>query len=210
MPKAKKQTVAVAKKATPGGRRATPRADPFAVARELAWTGQHAKAIAVCTEALAATKVAPAGRMDLLDQRAESWIALGKLELATADAMAMLELAESGKSPAAKAKALNRLTLVQMRQGDAKTAVKSATLALGHAGRSKQDLLIAESHFRLGEAQMRARASDASIKNADKAAALYRACGDVSGEGRAHWIAALGHAHRGRADESRRAGNTRS
>ena len=204
-PKKGKQTVA--KRAAPGSRRTSPRAEPSAVARDLAWAGQHAKAIAACTEALAAPRITPAAQMDLLDQRAESWIAVGKLDRAATDTTAMIGLAESGKSPAARAKALNRLTLVQMRQGDAKSAVKSATLALGHAGRSKQDRLIAESHFRLGEAQMRMRISDASVKSAVKAAALYRADGDMSGEGRALWIVALGHSHRGRVEDSRRAGD---
>ena len=54
--------------------------------RQLAWTGQHALAIDSATQALATPKIKPAEQMDLLDLRAESYIAIGKLDLAMKDA----------------------------------------------------------------------------------------------------------------------------
>jgi len=74
--------------------------------RELAWTGQHASAIDLATQTLSTPKLKPAKQMDLLDLRAESYIAQGKLDLASKDAKAMGKLA---KNSAHKAQALNRL-----------------------------------------------------------------------------------------------------
>src|SRR6185369_10105726 len=72
--------------------------------RELAWTGQHAPAINLATQALSTPKIKPAVQMDLLDLRVESYIAQGKLDLAAKDAKAMGKLA---KTAALKAQALN-------------------------------------------------------------------------------------------------------
>src|SRR6185436_1273804 len=85
--------------------------------RTLAWTGQHAQAIELATQTLSTSKIKPAEQMDLLDLRAESYIAQGKLDLAAKDAKAMGKLA---KTTVLKAQALNRLALVQMRIGDLK------------------------------------------------------------------------------------------
>jgi hypothetical protein len=60
---------------------------------ELAWSGQHAQAIELATQALTVEKILPAEQMNLLDLCAESYIALGKLDLAADDAAAMLRLA---------------------------------------------------------------------------------------------------------------------
>src|SRR6266568_4725844 len=73
--------------------------------RDLAWAGQHAQAIELATEALAAIGLSTQSRLDLLDLRAESYVALGKLDLAAEDAAAMLEVAAAGKSPALKTQA---------------------------------------------------------------------------------------------------------
>src|SRR6185312_14475664 len=76
---------------------AQPSAEVLARAQELAWTGQHGKAIELCTHALAGGGDA-AVQMSLLDVRAESQIALGKLDLAAKDAGVMLKLA-AGEGP---------------------------------------------------------------------------------------------------------------
>ena len=67
------------------GRQAASKAlDAVAEIRELAWTGQHARAIDQCTRALATTPggkpLALDSQLDLLDLRAESYVALGKLD----------------------------------------------------------------------------------------------------------------------------------
>ncbi|MGZ9165728.1 MAG: hypothetical protein ACXW4U_11185, partial [Anaerolineales bacterium] len=66
-------------------------ADSIARVRNLAWTGQHAQAIELATQALAYSKIKPTEQMDLLDLRAESYIAQGKLDLAARDANTMMK-----------------------------------------------------------------------------------------------------------------------
>ena len=55
---------------------------------DLAWAGQHAQAIERATAALATTGANTALKLDLLDLRAESLVALGDTERAGADAAA--------------------------------------------------------------------------------------------------------------------------
>ena len=124
---------------------------------DLAWAGQHAKAIELATTALAAPRLSVADRLDLLDLRAESFVAQGDLDRAGADAAAMLGLAKTAKTAAFMAQAQNRQALVQTRKGEFKAAVATATAALKAARQSKQTPLIAMSLFRLAEAQYRGR-----------------------------------------------------
>src|SRR5919109_4346605 len=98
--------------------------------RQLAWTGQHAKAIELATEALSKSDwQSDSSRADyqsaLLDLRAESYIAQGNLDLAAKDAKAMVKVGRNAIPT--HAQALNRLALIQMRRGELKAAVKSAT-----------------------------------------------------------------------------------
>jgi tetratricopeptide (TPR) repeat protein len=142
--------------------------------------------------------------MSLLDLRAESYNAIGKLDLAAKDAKAMKKL---GTTAALKAQALNRLALVQMRTGDLKAAVKSATAAV-KASANRQSSIVnrqlrAESLFRLAEAQVRYGQNEAAIENAQKAIALYQELGDLSGAGRAYWALSLGYFNLGNANDSR-------
>src|SRR5256885_4180924 len=119
--------------------------------RDLAWAGQHAQAIELATAALLATGLSVRSRLDLLDLRAESNIALGKLDLSAEDAAAMIELGRREKSHALKAQALNRQSLVQMRRGELKSAVKTAIAATKAARQSRQRPLLAASLLILGE-----------------------------------------------------------
>jgi hypothetical protein len=68
--------------------------------------------------------------MSLLDLRAESYIAIGKLDLAMKDARTMGKISSKLKVAGLKVQALNRLALIQMRTGDLNGAVKSATAAV--------------------------------------------------------------------------------
>jgi hypothetical protein len=72
---------------------------------DLVWAGQHAQAIKLVTEALAEPGLSVGAKLDLPGSRAESFIAHGELEHASANAQAMLDLAEC-KTPAFKAHAL--------------------------------------------------------------------------------------------------------
>ncbi|MFN8433539.1 MAG: GAF domain-containing protein [Anaerolineales bacterium] len=191
--------------------------------RQLAWTGQHAAAIDSATQALSALDDVGARsprpvhgtrpnkgqgdpaptQMSLLDLRSESHIAIGKLDLAMKDAKAMMKLVGATReSPLLKAQALNRLALVQMRTGDLKGALKSASAALKLKHSSQE--IRAASYFRLSEAQMRTQQTDASIKNAEQAVALYQSIGDLSGMGRSYWVLANDYFDLRKEEECRR------
>ncbi len=178
-------------------------ADAISRAHAMAWAGQHAEAIALCTEALGATRIKVALRMNLLDLRAESYIALGNLDRAVDDAAAMLKLARVEGKPALKAQALNRKALVEMRQGDLKLAVKTASTAVEAAQRSGLESLHAESLLRVGEAHMRTKNDKAAIEAAQQAVDLFVAHDCPSGAGRAHWVMAACHYSFNRVDASR-------
>jgi tetratricopeptide (TPR) repeat protein len=156
---------------------------------------------------LAAPKIKLAAQMDLLDLRAESYIAQGKLDLAAKDAKAMIRLSNDAERPTFNAQALNRLALVQMRMGELKASVKTATSALKNAQQSKQKPLIALALFRLSEAQFRTRQGEAALETAQKAIALFQEQGDLAGAGRAHWslASALNQVH---PENARRAAQT--
>jgi hypothetical protein len=87
---------------------AAPRASTVERVADLAWAGQHAQAIELATTALGVARLSVGTRLDLLDLRAESLIALGKLDHAAEDAVTMLGLAKSAKTAAFTAQAQNR------------------------------------------------------------------------------------------------------
>jgi len=181
--------------------------------RDLAWMGQHARAIELASQALAAQKMRPAEQMDLLDLRAESYLAQGKLDLAGIDSNAMVKLARSPGLPISqaailKAKALNRKALIQMRQGDLPAALKTATAAVKTSRQTKDSHLLAECLFRLSEAQFRTGHADAGIETARLAISLFQAAGNDSGSGRAWWSLASGLSLNGRSEESLGAART--
>ena len=163
--------------------------------------GRHAAAIERCTQALAAPRVSAADRMRLLDVRAESNVAQGRLDLAAADAVAMMQLAETQKSALLRAQALNRQALVQMRRGELKAAVSAAkeALRMEHAS----PVVRAESFFRLSEAQLRVQDNEAALGNAQRALELYRSAGDDSGAGRAYWSISVAHEYLGHLEQAR-------
>ena len=190
--------------------------------RQLAWAGQHAAAINSATKALDRSRLKRDVERSLLDLRAESYIAIGKLDLAMKDAKAMGKIAKgdtrSSNTRISKpdsrllVQSLNRLALVQMRTGDLKAAVKSATSAVKASANQKSKIvnrqLHAESLFRLAEAQLRTRKSEAAVETAQKTIALYQELGDFSGMGRAYWLLANAFFNMNRAEESRRAAQT--
>ena len=117
----------------------------------------------------------------------------------------MVKVGQTSKVKDLQAQALNRLALVQMRTGDLKAAVKSATTAVKTKHTSPQ--MRAESLFRLSEAQFRTRQGEVAIETAQKAIALFQELGDLSGAGRAHWslASALNQVH---PENARRAAQT--
>ncbi|KXK14115.1 MAG: Tetratricopeptide repeat protein [Chloroflexi bacterium OLB14] len=210
-PKSKKEAVGV--KQT---RQATKSNPPTSInhlqqIHQLAWTGQHAAAIEAATGEL--TRLPKSQkflkiRLDLLDLRSESYIAIGKLDLAMKDATEMMKLAKAGGTqPAAlKAQALKRLAFVQIPLGKLNDAIKSAHSATKLKHNSTQ--LLATSLLALSEAQFRAQQSEVAVQSAQKAIALFQELGDPSGAGRAHWALAVAYYNLGRAEDARHATQT--
>ena len=124
-----------------------------AAVHEAGWVGQHLAAIELATQALGQPDLAPAEQMDLLDLRAESYVAQGQLDRAAQDVDAMLALAHAAADRALEAQALNRQVLVQMRSGALTAAVQTAAAAVAAA--QGVPALHAASLLRLAEAQMR-------------------------------------------------------
>lgn len=168
--------------------------------RALAWSGQHAPAIDLATQTLA-TDLPVDVRVTMLDLRAESHVAQGRLDLAMHDAQTMLELAQThpGDDEARRVQALNRLALVQMRLGDLDGALQSATAAV--QAHHATPILRAESYFRLAEAQFRTQRNEAAVESAQQAIDLYLAHNDLVGAGRAYWTLANAYSRAGSPDK---------
>ena len=169
---------------------------------DLAWAGQHAKAIEVATASLAKSGLTVASQIDLLDLRAESFIAQGDLEQAGADAKEMLNIARRARKPAFMAQALNRRAIVEYRTGNSRAATVTADEALQAARQSKQAELEATSLYRLAEGQFRSGSNEKSAKTAAQAARLFKALGQPVGEGRSWWALACARSNQGRAAET--------
>ena len=176
--------------------------DLLAKAQEFARTGQHTRAIELCTLALASTKIEPALQMDLLESRAESYTAMGKLDQAEVDVAAMLKLARDTKEPLLKAQALNTQANVQMRRGDLKDALKSATSAV--KTRHNSPLLRAKSLLTQSEAFMRTGQATPMFEAAEQALPVFLTNKDYSGAGRAYMRMATADYRLGRIEDSRR------
>jgi len=101
--------------------------------RELVRAGKHAKVIDLATTALAAAGLTVAKKLDLLDIRAESFIARGEFDLASADADSMLVLAKRARNAAFRERAQKRRDRVQARKGKGKTASNAASSDLARA-----------------------------------------------------------------------------
>ena len=166
---------------------------------DLAWNGHHETVITETTAELAIQNLSVETRMDLLDLRAESYLAIGNMKQSARDAAAMIKLANSQvdfgstNKTALKAQALNRRVLTQMRQGKLKAAARTASQAVKAAQDSNRKNLAALAHFRLSEAQLRNGLINLCKENAVKAIQEYKEIGDISGAGRAHWSLAFAH-----------------
>ena len=172
--------------------------------RDLAWAGQHERAIEECSRALADVALSQTQRPAWLDLRSASLAARGRLQAATEDAQTMLHMAWQQRQPAAVIRAQNRLAQVLMRQGRFAPALKSAREAVRLAQRHDRALL-AKSLLRLGEAQLRSTQTRAAMASAGRAIALYEEVGNRIGLGRAHWLKAFIHSRRSEDARSRAA-----
>ncbi len=174
---------------------------------DLAWAGQHAKAIELATSALAKSGLNAGSRLDLLDLRAESYIAQGTLEQADADAKAMVDIARRSRKPAFLAQALNRRAIIEFRTGNSQAATVTADDALQSARQSKQTALEAASLHRLAEAHFRTGTNEKAAKSGTQAARLFKTLGQPVGEGRSWWAVACARNNQSRVAETNAAAN---
>ncbi|MBP8140082.1 MAG: hypothetical protein KAX82_04855, partial [Burkholderiales bacterium] len=144
------------KKKARARRPTAPRADAPASALdrvgEAASAGRHERAVELATAALRQRGLAAAAKLDLLDLRAESRIALGDVKRAAADADEMLSLARAARKPALLAQALNRRAFVEIRKGESRLAVVTAPDAIAAARKAGRADLEAMGLYRLAEA----------------------------------------------------------
>ncbi len=153
---------------------------------DLAWAGQHEQAIRKATAALERKSLAAADRMTLLDLRSESYIALGDLKAAAADAQAMKALAKRDGGMALLARALCRESNVRTRDVDPHGGATVAAAALKAAERSRVPELVALALMRLAAAQSNTRIDlPAAIRHATRAAAMFGRLGNTSLRSRA-------------------------
>ncbi len=160
-------------------------------ARDAAWSGDHARAAALCTEGLAEGNLDPAVQLDLLDTRAESFVAQGQFDCVAQDAAAMIGIAKCEDKPAYLAQALNRQVIVQLLQGKLDDSVLTAGEAMQAARDSGQERLAAMSLHRLAHAQDMAGEYASSVNTAVQARDLYHKLGDLSGEARTLTVQAV-------------------
>ena len=161
--------------------------------RQLAWMGQHAKAIELATQALSAPKLKPAEQMDLLDLRAELHLALSNFDDAEQDVKQMERLTKMAGKPALKAQAFVRKAHLQTWQNKG-GAKRTANSALKLARQSKQKNLEAEALIWLSR---NAQTNDDSIRLAQQAADLYLTLGNPSHAGHALIYVALAYLRMG-------------
>ena len=169
--------------------------------RELAWAGQHSKAIELATEALGRLGLKPDVEMSLLDLRSESYLSQLKYELAEKDVRQMERLAKAAKQPALKAQALNQKAHLRAWQDKEEETRRTATSALKFARQSKQKYLEAEALFWLAWYSP----NDVSIRLAQQAAGLFLSVDHPSRAGLALNLVASSYVSLGRNEEARQA-----
>ncbi len=190
---------------TPGRRARSAAANaPAAEVAALAAQGRHREAIDAATASLSRAR-RNADRIDLLDLRAESRIALGEVGKAAEDADATLAAARAAKKPALVAQALSRRTLVEIRAGRPRDAVSTGRDALQAAERSGDAFCKAMALLRLGEAEFRSGNASAGHRLSAQAAREFKALGNTRYEGHAHWGCSASLSRLGKSEAADRA-----
>jgi GAF domain-containing protein/CheY-like chemotaxis protein len=171
-------TIATRRKAARSRRAQVPMAaEPAALAqvRAVAFAGQHASAIDVASQALAANQNAPDARAALLELRARSHIAIAELGTAEADVTALEALLSQCADPRASAAraALQRAQWL-LAAGKVPAAIESCQRAIAMAAVSHARGVRGEAHMLLAMAQLRARQAQADLHHARAAERLTR------------------------------------
>ena len=174
---------------------------------DLARAGVHAQAIAEATTALDAASLDAATRMNLLDARAESAMAIGVFERAAADSREMLAIVDAAKGGKAfraglAATALRRKSFVTAFKGEWSAALREAMAAVDAARQSGEATTLGRTMLTLAETGFRSNVPEA-MATAVAAAAHFEAADDQASLGRTFWVMAVCHRRRGAADEAR-------
>ncbi len=175
---------------------------PSVLIADLAWAGLHTQAVEHASAELAAPELPLDAHIGLLDQRAESLVALGRFSDAAHDVADMLGLA---RVPTLRALALNRHAHVQMRLGDLRAALAAAQEAVKLAEPAGDPSLLAHSLLRLGEAQLRSIQYAEAVASGQRAARLFESSRDAIGQGRAEWLISFAYSRSAHDDLSRAA-----
>lgn len=180
----------------------------YSFIRDLAKTGKHANTIELATQELSAANLESSAQMILLELRCESYIALGKFDLAAADVEAMLTLA--GTDPTLEIRALNYKARVQLSKGDLIEAMQTAetATALARALRPVDPYVLAQSLYGLGETLKNSGKYQSVIQVAKEAISLFEMTGSFMEAGRAYWLMAPSYNVLGNAKKSREAAQT--
>jgi len=160
---------------------------------ELAWSGRQEAATALATEALAARRLSAAARIQLLDLRAESLMAQGRMAEAGADIKQMRALAQGARSPELQALVLLTEAYWLMRSArfaEALAAAQQAQPLLEPGGRADLRALCL---LRLAAGLWRTRVDlELGLEHAQAASERFAALGQPALRGRAlHMLGSL-------------------
>ncbi|HEY2976375.1 MAG TPA: hypothetical protein VGJ35_00280, partial [Burkholderiaceae bacterium] len=165
-------------------------------ARELAWSGRHAAALAMCEQALAVPTLPPPSRLALLELCVHSHLALAQFAQAGAAAASMGEFASRQRADSATVRALCCQALVMIRSTRYGNMQQVAESALALATKTADPALLGLSHLTLGEARLRLSDIEAALAQGRRAATIFERIGDVVNQGRALWLIALAQSRR--------------
>ncbi len=157
----------------------TQRGDAVSSARDLAWSGRHAAALAQCEQALAVPGLPAATRLALLELCVHSHLARGQFGQATQAATTMGEVANTQGADASRVRALCCQALVMIRSTRYGNMQQVAESALALAAKTADAALLGLSHLTLGEVRLRLSDVDAALDQGRRAATIFERTGDL-------------------------------
>ena len=179
--------------------------DAVSSARDLAWSGRHAAALARCEQALAVATLPAASRLALLELCVHSHLARGQFGPAAQAAAAMAEVANTQGTDPSKVRALCCQALVMIRSTRYGNMQQVAESALALAAKTADPALLGLSLLTLGEVRLRLSDVDAALGHGRRAATMFERTGDLVSLGHALWLIAFAQSRRANDAASRQA-----
>ena len=183
----------------------TQQGDAVSSARDLAWSGRHAAALARCEQVLAVPALPAASRLALLELCVHSHLARGQFGQAAQAAATMAEVANIQGADTSKVRALCCQALVMIRSTRYGNMQQVAESALALAVKTADPALLGLSHLTLGEVRLRLSEVDAALDQGRRAATIFERTGDPVSLGRALWLIAFAQSRRANEAASRQA-----